>query len=107
MCTQEELQEIKDEIMVDVVTQVDASIGKWTKKNIIGVVVLIVTTVLAWGQLTFQVQHNTDQLNKGDRFTAADGLVLKTEIDALKQRQDSFESWLVRIEAKLDLALRQ
>lgn len=69
-------------------------------------IVLLVTGTAMWVNLGNSVQDNTEFRTQGDRFTKSDGELLQQQIYQLQREQDSFEAWLIRIEAKLDAVLK-
>lgn len=69
-------------------------------------VLMLVGGTAMWVNISNQVDQNTEFRTQGDRFTKSDGELLQQQIFQLQREQDSFEAWLIRIEAKLDAALK-
>ncbi len=70
------------------------------------IVIAIVVSTAAWININNEVEDNTDFRESGDRFTKSEGKLLQQQIDQNQKDTESIEAWLIRIEAKLDEALK-
>ena len=59
-----------------------------------------------WFNLNYEVAKNTDFREVGDRFTISDGLLLEQQIAQNNLKNQELREWLLRIEAKLDKAIK-
>lgn len=122
MCTIQEIKDLiheelfnpkedgKSRLSREIENHIDMMINQlfWRLIKWIGtsMIVLTISATVAWSNLNYSVEKNTDFRTQGDRFTQQDGENLQQQIDQAGKRQDSLENWLIRIEAKLDAALR-
>lgn len=118
MCTKEEVRTIiHEEIfnpLEDGSSRLDKHIDEklnrlfWRIVRWLGgaVVVTVIGTTVAWTNLQNEVEQNTEFRNAGDRFTLQDGKILQQQIDDSRKQQERMEAWLIRIEGKLDQAIK-
>lgn len=89
-----------------IVGVLNREIGKFLRKQVWFMAVSLVTVAMAWAYVQFQVVQNTQALANNHTFTHSDGQLLQVQIDELKKNDQRIEGWLVRVETKLDIALR-
>ena len=122
MCTIEEIKDLihkelfdKDEkgksrLSIEIESHIDKKLNElfWRLMRWYGtgLLLILVGGTVAWTNMERDVQSNTDFRNAGDRFTLQDGIVLQQQIDNQKEQQERLEAWLIRIEVKLDEALK-
>ena len=122
MCTIEEIKDLiheelfnpkedgKSRLSREIESHIDHKLNDlfWRLMRWMGttVVLLLVTGTIAWTNMERDVQENTDFRNAGDRFTLQDGEILRAQIEEAEKRQERMEAWLIRIEGKLDQAIK-
>ena len=122
MCTIEEIKDLiheelfnpkedgKSRLSREIESHIDHKLNElfWRLMRWMGttVVLLLVTGTIAWTNMERDVQENTDFRNAGDRFTLQDGEILRAQIEEAEKRQERMEAWLIRIEGKLDQAIK-
>ena len=122
MCTIEEIKDLiheelfnpkedgKSRLSREIESHIDHKLNElfWRLMRWMGttVVLLLVTGTIAWTNMERDVQQNTDFRNAGDRFTLQDGEILRAQIEEAEKRQERMEAWLIRIEGKLDQAIK-
>jgi hypothetical protein len=122
MCTIEEIRDLiheelfnpkedgKSRLSREIESHIDNKLNQlfWRLVKWMGttVVVLIISATVAWTNMQNQVEQNTAFRNAGDRFTAQDGEMLQQQINDSRKQQERMEAWLIRIEGKLDQAIK-
>ena len=122
MCTIEEIKDLihkelfnpnedgKSRLSIEIESHIDHKLNDlfWRLMRWMGstVILLLVAGTIAWTNMERDVQENTDFRNAGDRFTLQDGEILQAQIEEAEKRQERMEAWLIRIEGKLDQAIK-
>ena len=89
---------LRDQILSDFKEHFDAEIGRFTRKQMLSVVAVVVSGLGAWFSLYYQVQNNSEFIQAGDRFTQQDGKILQIQIE---QNKTNITDSVTRIESSL------
>ena len=74
---------LKDRLNDSFKLQLDAEIGKFTRKQIIAIVIAVFAVAAAWYTLYFQVQQNSTTIKDG--FTQSEALIIKAQNEQLSK----------------------
>lgn len=110
MCTKAEVAQVleheffkkeglKDRLMRAFKLEIDAEIGKFTRKQMIAGVMMIIAALGAWFSLYYQVQSNTHSLQNG--FTQNEALLIKQQNVELKEDVAELKDAFLRLDERL------
>lgn len=114
MCTKDETAQVleheffksdglKDRLMVSFRTELDSEIGKFTRKQIWGLIGIVIAAAAGWFSLYYQVQGNTNAI-KADAengFTQNEAALIKQQNLELKEDVGELKDAFIRLDDRL------